>query len=219
MDRLILKVCGVRTPDGARACVQSAVDFAGLNFVPGRRRAVGIELARGLVAMLGPVRPVGVFVDATADEVVRVATAVGLRWVQLHGSEAPETCAQLRSAGLRVIKALPVDDDLAAAVARFQGAVDALLFDGAVAGSGRRWNWQRLEGVSRATPFLVAGGLTPSNVAQAVARLTPTGVDVASGVETDGQLDPERVQAFCATARLAALAVPAHARANWGGLQ
>lgn len=200
-----VKVCGVREAASARACAASGADLAGLNFWPRSRRCVTPGAARGLVAALGTVTPVGVFRDQTVDEVRAVAEAVGLGWVQLHGGEPPADCAALRATGLRVIKALPVRDaaDLDACAA-FAEVADLLLLDAPTPGGGRPFDHGALRGARLPLPFLLAGGLTPENVGAAVARVRPHGVDAASGVEVDGVPSPDRVVAFCRAARAAA---------------
>jgi phosphoribosylanthranilate isomerase len=200
-----VKVCGVRDAASARACAAAGADLAGLNFWPRSRRCVDVEAARGLVAALGPVTPVGVFRDQPFAEVRGVAEAVGLGWVQLHGAETPADCAALRAQGLRIIKALPVRDaaDLDACAA-FADVADLLLLDAPKPGGGRPFDHGALRGARLPLPFLLAGGLTPENVGAAVARVRPHGVDAASGVEVDGAPSPDRVAAFCRAARAAA---------------
>ncbi len=164
-----------------------------------------VEAARGLVAALGPVTPVGVFRDQPFAEVRGVAEAVGLGWVQLHGAETPADCAALRAQGLRIIKALPVRDaaDLDACAA-FADVADLLLLDAPKPGGGRPFDHGALRGARLPLPFLLAGGLTPENVGAAVARVRPQGGDAAAGVEVAGAPCPDRVAAFCRAARAAA---------------
>lgn len=196
----LTKICGLRAADAAAACVAVGADFAGLNFVPTSKRCINPLQARQLAAALGPVVPVGVFADQPLDEVVATAKMVGLGWIQLHGGESPDDCARLRAEGLRVIKAL--DADGLARAATFAPHVDALLVDGRTPGSGAAWDWARVQGpLCAGAPLWLAGGLAPSNVAAAIAAARPSLVDVASGVEAAGRMDPDRVVAFVRAAR------------------
>ena len=201
-----VKICGVRTPAGARACAAAGADFAGLNFVRGVRREVSEAEAAELLPLLGGTRPVAVFRDDPIDRVERLAGGLGIRRVQLHGAETPGDCARLREAGLVVIKALTLDD--AGALRAYAGAADVLLVDGRAPGSGRPWDYRALlqvrqdsgdprPGQLAGAPLWLAGGLTPDNVAQAIATLQPAGVDAATGIERDGQIDAARVAALC----------------------
>ncbi len=199
---LAVKICGVRDAEAARACVAAGVDFAGLNFVPSSRRRVTVGDAAALLPLLGPVTAVGVFQDAPADEVRRIARRVGLGWVQLHGDEPVEACVALRAAGLRVIKALALRDARdVRALADYAPVVDLLLLDGPRPGGGERFEYALLRGSRLDRPFLLAGGLSPENVAFAVRAVRPYGVDAASGVEREGRPDADRIEAFCRAAR------------------
>lgn len=197
-----IKICGLRTVADAEACVAAGVDLAGLNFVPGRRRAIDIGTARAISAALAQVIPVGVFLDAEPSVVVETAVAVGLRYIQLHGAEPPEVCARLRGPFV-IIKALTAATlEQAPAYAPF---VAAFLVDGREPGTGAAWDYSRSTGPRLCgRPLLLAGGLTPERVESAIVAATPAGVDVASGVERDGAIDPARVAAFALAARRAA---------------
>lgn len=202
----VVKICGVRTPAMAAATAAAGAELAGLNLVPGRRRAIAPEDAPALIAALGPVEAVGVFLDAPLERVRRLAEALALPWVQLHGDEPPEDCARLRADGRRVIKAIAVRPDeapatRAARLAAFRETVDAFLFDAPRAGGGQPFDWGRLDVRGLDRPFLVAGGLSAANVAEALRALSPWGVDTASGAERDGHPDPAAIHAFVAAAR------------------
>lgn len=205
-----VKICGIRTADAARACVDAGADFAGFNFVPSSRRRVTLAEACVLRDVLGSVRPVGIFQDAPGDEIVRVTSALGVSWVQLHGRESVATCEHLRGRGLSVIKALPMTPSVVDELITYGSSVDAFLLDAPVAGSGVAWSWadgrtvlapwtERPE--SRRPPLFIAGGVTPATVLTLLSTLMPAGVDVASGVETAGQHDPRKIVAFCAAVR------------------
>jgi len=203
----MVKICGLRSAADAVACREAGATMAGLNFVSGARRAIRAPTARAILAALGPCAPVLVYRDDPLDQICIETEALGVRQVQLHGSEPPERCAELRRQGLRVIKALPFSGrgrDLEAEARRFVGAVDAWLIDAPSPGSGRPLPWGLLADLWLPRPFLLAGGLTPDNVAQAVAQARPDGVDVASGIERDGRPCPALMARFAASA-LAAL--------------
>ena len=201
-----VKVCGIRTPDGARAAAAARVDFVGLNFVPGTRRALSPAAARALVTLLGDSVPVGVFRNAGAEEIRRVADDVGLKHVQLHGHESPDLCAALRGT-FSVVKAVDADQARDPSFLRaFVNRIDILLVDGRTPGSGTPWAWTRLPAVREVLPGValwLAGGLSPDNVGEAVAAVAPDG-DTASGIERDRHVAPDRVAAFTRAARAAA---------------
>lgn len=201
---LLIKICGVRTPEAARACASAGADLAGLNLVAGSRRCVEPESARALLPHLGTVSAVGVFMDLAAEEVEAQARAAGVTWVQLHGNETPDCCEHL-ARSFKVIKAIRQEqiahEELTAALSQH---VELFLIDGRSPGSGESWAWESiapLDGTLCGRPLLLAGGLDQDNVVTAVEQARPAGVDVASGVETDGAIDLQRVGAFCRRAR------------------
>lgn len=200
-----VKICGVTRPEDARAAAAAGADYVGINFWPQSARAVDVERARTIAAAAGGVLLVGVFVDAGRDEVERVAERVGLSLLQFHGDESPAYC---RGWSRPVIKAVRVRADASAAAlaAPFAG-VDYLLLDAWVAGrpggTGQALAPAALAGMSGERLFL-AGGLTPETVGEAVARVRPYGVDVASGVESHtGVKDHEKIRRFIERAKAA----------------
>lgn len=207
MRRTRIKICGLTRPEDAAAAVSSGADALGVVLAPSKRR-VTLEQAAVVFADVPPlVARVGVFVDARADDVWEAVARLGLTAVQFHGDEAPETC---EAAPVPVIKALRMGPGFVAAdVDRYQGAVAALLLDTYVAGeqggTGMAFDWGRVAGVlPRDIPVLLAGGLRPGNVAQAVRTLRPYAVDVSSGVErSPGIKDRAKVAAFCDAVRAA----------------
>ncbi|HMM20713.1 MAG TPA: phosphoribosylanthranilate isomerase [Selenomonadales bacterium] len=201
---MIVKICGIATLSAAQAARDAGADFLGLVFADSRRR-VTAETARRLAAAAKGLAKVGVFVNAPLAELRDIARSCRLDYVQLHGDESPEYCRQV---GYPVIKAVRMDQVLdVAAVARYP--VDWLLVDsfvpGRYGGTGKTFDWAaargRLGGLN--APVIVAGGLTPENVGEAIAVLTPQGVDVSGGVETDGAKDSEKIYRFIAEARQA----------------
>lgn len=199
MTRTRVKVCGITRPEDALAAASLGIDAIGLVFYAGSSRAVDVDAARQIVQVLPPlVSVVGLFVNAEPEEVRRVLREVPVAFLQFHGIEEPEYCA---SFGRPFIKAVPMGDktDVAAYARRFQAAVGLLLDshgNGKTGGSGTRFEWALIPDCIP-KPFILAGGLNPDNVAQAVAEVRPFGVDVSSGVESSrGIKDRDLMQAF-----------------------
>jgi phosphoribosylanthranilate isomerase len=206
--RLFVKVCGITSPEDARAAAEAGADAIGLVFWPGSPRAVTVERARAIGDALPPfVVRVGVFVDASRDEMARVADGARLDILQLHGDEPPEALLDLPR---RALKAVRVGDGFVPGDAlRYEGRAAGLLLDtrgrGTPGGTGRAFDWSLARGVrARARFLLLAGGLGPENVGAAVAAVRPDGVDASSGLESaPGEKDHHRVRAFVAAARAA----------------
>jgi phosphoribosylanthranilate isomerase len=201
--RTRIKVCGMTRLEDALDAVAAGVDAVGFNFWPGSKRHVDVARAREIVGALpGGVLRVGVFVRATPEEVRATVGEVGLDAVQLHGDEDP---AEHADANVPLWQVLRIESALPASVSP---RAAELLLDAKVegyGGSGRSFDWSLARGARRfGLPFWLAGGLTPSNVAEAIRRAEPTGVDVASGVESrPGVKDPALVRAFVAAVRAA----------------
>jgi len=200
-----VKICGVTRPEDARAAIRAGADYLGLNFWPGGPRAIDLERARAVGDAAGGTPLVGIFVDAPRDEVERTAERVGLSLLQFHGAESPAYC---RDWSRPVIKAIRVRAGASAvALAEPFAAVEYLLIDAWVAGrpggTGVPVDAAALAGLPMERLFL-AGGLTAENVAEAVRRVRPFAVDVASGVEERaGVKDHEKIQRFIERAKAA----------------
>lgn len=213
---MTIKICGITRLQDARAAVAAGANAVGLVFARSPRR-VSPALARRIVASLPPfVTPVGVFVNASAATILRIAGAVGFTVVQLHGDE---DCAIIPAlAPLRVIKVVRVRDRSFQAEFRACSAAfgvrrpAALLLDAysptARGGTGRPLDWNLLVSARRAgwldgaLPLILAGGLTAANVARAIRLVRPDAVDVSGGVESaPGIKDPARIRRFCLAAR------------------
>jgi phosphoribosylanthranilate isomerase len=180
---VLVKVCGIRRGLDAREAVKAGADLLGFNFWKGSKRWCALEEAGAMVRDLPPhIVPVGVFVNPTRAEVLRAIEVAGVLAVQLHGDE---TEAFAKAMPLPVIRAVRVENARSlSGLSRRAGA--AFLVDAPSAGyggSGQRFDWRLARGASRVWPLLLAGGLTPDNVADAVRTVRPEGVDVASGVE------------------------------------
>jgi len=196
-----VKVCGIKSLEDALAALEAGADMLGFNFYARSPRYVAPAVARKIIESLtGDVSCVGVFVNESAPaDVERIALEAGLDAVQLHGDESPEYCQSLR--GLKTIKALRVGADYSADSAAAYGT-DAVLLDayvaGARGGTGHTFDWTLAALTRERVPRLfLAGGLTPDNVALAVAAVRPYAVDVCSGVETaPGRKSPELMRRF-----------------------
>lgn len=200
-----VKICGITNLEDARHAVACGADALGFVFYPGSPRHVPPERARTIIAALPPlVTPVGLFVNETPERVRMIAKVCGIEVIQLHGDEPPTACDYAPS---RVIKALRVTD--AASIAGHEKyRTSALLLDTWCAdgygGTGKSFNWDLGAEVARQRPVILAGGLTPENVARAIRTVHPYAVDVSSGVErAPGQKDAAKVAAFIAAARAA----------------
>lgn len=215
-----VKICGVRRLEDALVASEAGADFIGLVFVPGRPRRLAIDEARGIVDGLRASRApgdevsqlVGLFADQTLTEVNGTIRACGLDRVQLCGNESLDYCGQTEAGVIKVLHVPggqpeePIIGELAERVNAYEAAGHLVTLDRLVAGipggTGERFDWAIAEEMSRrGHSFLLAGGLLPENVAQAVARVKPWGVDVSSGVETDGRKDPDKIRDFVRSAR------------------
>jgi phosphoribosylanthranilate isomerase len=203
-----VKICGITNGDDAQGAVAAGADALGFVMYRNSPRWVEPSVARSIIADLPPfVLPVGVFVNEDAAAVRTLMDECGFALAQLHGDETATYCQQL---GRPVLKALRVRDRGSfLALAEFQGraSVRGVLIDAfsdhAYGGTGHRVDWTLAAEAARAVPILLAGGLTPLNVAEAVRVVRPYGVDVSSGVEqSPGKKDPEKVKAFIQAARL-----------------
>jgi indole-3-glycerol phosphate synthase/phosphoribosylanthranilate isomerase len=206
-SRVAVKICGITSVEDGLLAARSGADAVGLVFWPRSPRAVEVETARRIAAALPPfVLRVGVFVDAEPQDIARIAEAVGLDVLQLHGEEPPEALAALPR---RVIKAVRVGEGFRPEDAlRYEGHASGILLDtkvegGAPGGTGQAFDWTQVRPVRESASFLmVAGGLTPENVRRALTAVRPDAVDVSSGVESaPGRKDPDKVRAFIEAVR------------------
>ncbi len=194
-----IKFCGLTRPGDILAANALKPEYIGFVFAPASRRYLPPEQAAALRQLLDPdIRAVGVFVDETPETVAGLLNRGVIHLAQLHGREDEAYLRRLRALTRRpVIQAFRIQSaaDLAAAG---QSSADFVLLDSG-AGTGTRFDWSLLRGFPR--PYFLAGGLSPDNVARAVAALHPFAVDVSSGIETDGAKDPTKMAAFAAAVR------------------
>src|SRR3569832_1299942 len=197
--RTRVKICGIPRPAAAPAAARAGADAIGLVFYAGSPRAVTIAEAQAVVRMLPPfVTTVGLFVDAAQAEIHEVLQAVPLAMLQFHGNESPADCRLYGRPYVKVV-CLREGADLAAVARSYDDAAGILVdtyVEGVPGGTGRACDWSRLpSNVSR--PLILAGGLTPDNIAEAVVRVRPWAVDVSGGVEAaPGVKDAVRIAAF-----------------------
>ncbi|MFN7163518.1 MAG: phosphoribosylanthranilate isomerase [Hyphomonas sp.] len=203
-----VKICGLRDPDLVAFAAREGADWIGFMF-PVSPRQVTLAAARTLLLSVGKAVPVAVLLDPD-DAEVRAVAALGFPVLQLHGSETPERVAQIKAmTGAEVWKVLGVRSagDLARAAA--YGAADRLLLDAAppegadrAGGHGAAFDWTLLKDWAAPKPWILAGGLTPENVADAIRQTAAPSVDVSSGVERiRGLKDRELVRAFLRAAK------------------
>ena len=198
MKRTRIKICGITCAEDAAETEQLGVDALGFNFHPASKRYVEPDMAARIVRGLSPfVTSVGLFVDRPEADVRGIMDTVALDMLQFHGSEPEDYCAGF---GRPYIKAIRADstDSILAGVRDYPSAA-LLLFDTASAagfgGTGETFDWHLMPELRR--PYLLAGGLTPENVASAITQLRPYGVDVSSGVEVNpGRKDAGRLGTF-----------------------
>jgi phosphoribosylanthranilate isomerase len=204
---LWIKICGITTVDEARLVARSGVDAIGVNLVPSSKRRVDDETARAIAsAVRGEVEVVAVVADLPPDELVTLGARLGVDSVQLHGSEPPEALERLLPRAYKALRiATAADVELASGYGGSRLLVDAKV-DGTLGGTGHVFDWSLVRGLARARSLVLAGGLTPDNVALAVVEVRPFGVDTASGVEGSDprRKDPGKVLRFVEAARSAA---------------
>jgi phosphoribosylanthranilate isomerase len=211
---LEVKICGLRTPDMVQVAVEAGARAVGFVFYPPSPRALGPDAAAQLARLLPTsTRAVGLFVDATDDDIESAVARVPLDMLQLHGDEPPRRVAQIRSRfNVPVMKAIRVATaaDLAP-LADYQAVADWILFDAKPpakvatlpGGTGIAFDWRLVKGVRIAKPWMLSGGLTAENLAEAVAESGARWVDVSSGVEErPGVKSAERIRGFLAATKL-----------------
>jgi phosphoribosylanthranilate isomerase len=210
--RTWIKICGTTCLEDALSSIAAGADALGFIFAPSKRR-VSPEQAQRIISQLPrDIERIAVFMNSSAAEIGSVASSVDLTGVQMHGDESPAAVhAELplaRRDTMRKIKAIIIQPGQEFGFGRHgeaSGLVDAWLLDSG-AGSGKTFDWEttRKQLEDRQGRFIIAGGLTPENVGDAICSFNPWGVDVVTGVERDpGRKDPEKLKAFVAAVRRA----------------
>jgi phosphoribosylanthranilate isomerase len=200
---VFVKICGITSEEDALLAVAMGADAVGFNFVPSSPRFLAVARAADIVRRLPPeILTVGVFRDEAPARVVELVHQARVRAAQLHGHESAEDSRWVRERVPLLIKAFPGGDRELANAASY--GADAVLVDSASPGSGEVFDWSLAEGAPSGLRLVLAGGLTPDNVAEAIDRVRPWGVDVASGVESEpGIKDPTKVRLFVTNAKAA----------------
>ncbi|MCX7312357.1 MAG: phosphoribosylanthranilate isomerase [Hyphomicrobiales bacterium] len=209
---LLVKICGLKTPDALDAALEAGADMVGFVFFPPSPRNLGIEAARALgVRAQGRAKKVALSVDATDADLECAVEALKPDMLQLHGKETPERVVAVHSRfRLPVMKALPIETpaDLSP-IHLYAKVADWLLFDARApreatrpGGLGKTFDWSLLENIAPGVPFMLSGGLDAGNVAEALRTTRAPAVDVSSGVErAPGEKDPDKIRAFIRAAR------------------
>lgn len=199
-----IKICGIKTVTDALAAMDAGADLIGFNFYPKSPRSIDVGVCRNIMAVMrhyGHIQYVGVFVNAPACEIRATLETCGLSLAQLHGDEAPGMLEELDGNAFKAFRGIPQHVDGFA-----RQDAPAFLLDASVkglyGGSGVTADWASAGELAKKYPLLLAGGLTPENVAAAVWQVNPWGVDVASGVESEpGRKDPAKMSAFVRAVR------------------
>ena len=200
-----IKICGITSLEDARAAINAGADMLGFNFYPKSPRYINIDICRDIASVLrkdyANITLVGVFVNMPGGQVDTILKDCSLDLAQLHGDEKSEMLAALGGRAFKAFRGVPEN-----ITGYTRSAPPALLVDAAVkgvyGGSGVVADWSAAAELSKRVPLLLAGGLTPENVAEAVRQVQPWGVDVASGVEASpGVKDAEKMAAFVAAVR------------------
>jgi indole-3-glycerol phosphate synthase / phosphoribosylanthranilate isomerase len=201
-----IKICGLKTTEHIDATIEAGADLLGFVFYPPSHRYLSPEQARTLVessthlaGKQGQVAPdlVGVFVNEDAGVINDIAEQVGLHFVQLHGNESPAFCQQINRPVIKAIQLRSLDDRTT--IAAYKSVAWRILLDTPSTGwggSGEIHDWSVAHTIAQELPILLAGGLTPENVAEAITQVRPWGVDVSSGVETNKQKDTQKIRTF-----------------------
>lgn len=200
-DRLGCKFCGFTTIENTRACISVGADTLGFNFWPKSKRYLDPEKADWLLELPPDIVRVGVFVNASPEEIAEIYRRGLIHIAQLHGDESPDDCSQLAELGIPTIKAIAVrDGDSLTRIRAYPGA-SAILLDaflpGEYGGGGEPFDWKlarRAVDENPDIPIILSGGLDARNVREAVSQIHPAAIDLASGVESSpGVKDPEAV--------------------------
>lgn len=202
-----IKICGITNLNDALVAVEYGADALGFVFYPKSPRFVTSDTAKSIISALPPfVMSVGVFVDTNREEIERISSQVGLDVIQLHGSEPPEMC----NLNKKVIKAIKVKERADFKLLdSYKNKVSAFLLDSysphLLGGTGEVFNWDIAVEAKRFGRIILAGGLTPDNIEEAIRKVRPYGVDVSSGVEGDrkGRKEHKKLRLFIERARRA----------------
>lgn len=198
---MLVKTCGIKTTDAAAVAVQAGADFVGFVFAPSKRQITPEAAASIGNTLPFHIKKVGVFVNETVENMLKIAEKVGLDVIQLHGDEPASVAEQLP---YQVIKAFPVDRNKLKNIQYYP--CDYYLLDSPIGkyrgGNGTTFDWDLASDLAiDRKKVILAGGLTPENIQEAIERVQPAGVDVSSGIETNGEKDFNKMRAFITNAK------------------
>lgn len=207
-----VKICGTTNLPDALLAYDAGADAIGFVFAPSKRQVTAAEASEIIQQLPENSEKVGVFLNGPVEQVRQIAKEAGLTGIQLHGNESPEDAEMLVHCDFRIIKGLHAGPDLSHEIAKWAQVpgLFALLIDSGNpiqgGGTGKTFDWDALAAIRNEIPpdlqIIVAGGLSPDNVSDAITRLRPWGVDVVSGVEVSpGKKDPQKVRALVQAAR------------------
>jgi phosphoribosylanthranilate isomerase len=201
-----VKICGITNSDDASAAVEAGADALGFVFYQDSPRSISPGKAADIIRKLPPfITVVGVFVNENPGQIEKIISLTHIDVVQLHGSEPPEKCSFSRPA----VKAIRVKSlDSLDPLIHYRGSVSAFLLDtfspDVLGGTGQIFNWDIAAYAKQFGPIILAGGLTPANISEAVRHVRPYGVDVSSGVESEkGKKDHQKIKSFIELAKAA----------------
>ncbi len=202
---MFVKICGITNEEDALLAVAMGADAVGFVFAPSPRQ-IAVSQVRDITRRLPPeVMTLGLFRDEASRRVVEMVNAAGLHGVQLHGHETPAEGKWIRQRVQFLIQAFAAGDRMLERIDEYQAA-DAVLIDSPTPGSGQVFDWVLAEGLPLDRRVILAGGLTPENVGEAIARVRPWGVDVSSGVEREpGRKDVSKLMRFVNAAKQAGI--------------
>lgn len=209
-----IKICGIQTEEHAVAVAKAGADFIGFVFAPSPRQVTQAQARKIVLALQDhnyDIRKVGVFVNTPLPTILRIADTCALDWIQLSGDEPWAFCRELKRPVIKVIRisrnyrAEDIGKHLEYSSKRLGEQQHIFMLDSNTrekyGGTGTRFNWKLAVPIARKFPVIVAGGLTPDNVTQAIETLHPWGVDVSSGVETKGVKDLDKIHQFIENVR------------------
>ena len=195
-----VKICGIKNQSDVKIINDLKPDYIGFVFAKSKRQ-VTLEKAAELSKSLdGKIKKVGVFVDETSKNVAEIAKTCGLDILQFHGKEPPEYFNNFK--GYEIWKSFVGDENIFENIKKYDGCADAFLVDSSIPGSGKKFDWNNIKGLSERYKIILAGGLNPENVAEAVKTVRPQVVDVSSGVEGEEGKSREKVEKFIGEVRL-----------------
>lgn len=203
MNKVKIKICGITNLADARYAAGAMADYLGFIFYEKSPRYIDPAEAGAIINWIEGSEKVGVFVNQPLDDVNRVAKESGLDFVQLHGNETLEYCQLIEKPIIKVIHITPDYDleELKAKVSSFSEVAQFLLFDSKIGdqwgGTGKKFDWNILNEITRDTPFFLSGGLNPDNVKEAIETVHPYAIDVSSGLEEEpGIKDFDKIEAL-----------------------